>query len=215
MLPIDSRAQHRVIPAPMKSPHVGTRPTAIQMASVLGWIAALIFSGCSGTLSTQADPIRPVMGADINLQTYQNLVIVPFQMDTTDQDSKKLAEAFRKDLILRLKYDFGRLFESVGEVDIQGNERTLRLNGVVNRFQEGSEEARFWLAPIPVPGASAILSVDISVSDANSGDVLMRYEVRKRVDIGYIIVHRQWQDMVAEASGGVAKSIALAKGWRK
>jgi hypothetical protein len=216
MLPIEPNVQHMAMSLTAESSPIYSGQKVIQMAiSVLGLITGLIMCGCNSTLSTQAEPIKPVMGEDVDLRTYQNMVIVPFQLDTTDQNSKKLADAFRNDLILRLKYDFGYLFEFIGDSDIKTNAHTLRLTGIVNRFEEGNEEARFWLSPLPVPGASAILSVDISVSDANSGDVLMRYEVRKRADIGAPIVHRQWQDLVAEASGGVAKSIALAKGWRK
>lgn len=173
----------------------------------------LLATGCStsspATTSTKAAVLKNAAIGNVDLSKYQIATVLPFE--TTDSADPSVGIKFANDVAIRLKSDFGPLFQDVRkEVPALGTNNELIVTGTITEYKPGSKAARMALIGM----GAASLKGTLVLKDAADGRVLMDAPISKLWAWGGSLGGSKGiEDMVQESQASVAATVARAKGW--
>ncbi|MGO8696664.1 MAG: DUF2846 domain-containing protein [Limisphaerales bacterium] len=169
---------------------------------------ALMLSGCVNNPppSTQVQPLAQPSAA-FNLAKYQSATVVPFETAAQVKDTS-VGETFAKDLVWRLKNNYGAIFSSVTYGSPAGRPDELIITGRFDKYEPGSRAARELIGL-----GSASLDGSVILQDGGDRHSIYQGEFNKWWGWGGLSGGTGIEDLEAVSAIAVANTIAIAKGW--
>jgi hypothetical protein len=180
-------------------------------AGLLAAALAVIGTGCATSSSTQANTLKPTMGAGVDLSKYQIATVLPFQPAADKKIDASIGVKFSDGVATRLQGDFGPLFKEVRKAPALGKEGELIVSGTIRTYRPGSRFGRAILIGV----GSASFKGDLILKDGANDRVLFCAPFDKLWAWGGIMgMSKGIEEMVAESEAAVAATVAQAKGWK-
>lgn len=177
---------------------------------LLSVLALSLTTGCGTTKSVKAKPLKPVYGADVNLQRFNIATVQPFEVTSTHADAPEVGITLANDIARRLETDFGPLFQSIRVGPPMGEPNEVVVTGRITEYQPGSRAKR-----LLAPGiGKAELEGELVLKNAVEGQPLMIAPIDKLWAWGHAAgAFKGIEDMVEETAASAANMIARARGW--
>jgi hypothetical protein len=168
----------------------------------------LILSGCvnNPSPSTQVQPLTQPDAA-FNLAKYQSATVVPFETSAQVKDPS-VGETFARDLVWRLKNNYGAIFSSVTYGSPAGRPVELIITGRFDKYEPGSRAARELIG-----FGSASLDGRVILQDGGDRHSIYQGEFNKWWGWGGLSGGTGIEDLEAGSAIAVANTIAIARGW--
>jgi hypothetical protein len=174
--------------------------------------ASATLVSCTTRSSTAAAALKPMGGSMADLRSYQSATVVPFKMTGSHTADPGVGKRFAADIGLRLKNDFGPLFQDVRVKD-QPLKKSgeLVVTGTISKYQPGNRFARSVLIGL----GAASFEAEMLLQDGPSGRQLASAQIDKLWAWGGIMgASKGIEEMMAESSAAAARTIADGKGWQ-
>jgi hypothetical protein len=176
-------------------------------------VLSVFLAGCTSSLSTKAKPLKPVLGAGVDLSKYQIATVLPF---VPAKDTKKIVEPsvgvnFADGIVTRLQVDFGPIFSEVRKGPALGKANELIITGIIREYTPGDKFARAMCAGLGAAGFKG----DLILKDGADNRTLYSAPFNKLWAWGGIAgASKGIEEMVTESQAAVATTVAQAKGWK-
>lgn len=182
----------------------------------LGLVGSVLMGaiGCSTTdpakTSTKASPLRAKAGQQLDLSKYRTVSVVPFTTTGAKDTDASVGVKFSDNIALRLRSDFGGIFDEVRTGNPKGVAGELVVAGAIKKYNPGSKFGRAMLAGV----GAAKFEGELVLTDASENRVLLTMPFDKLWAWGgFLGMSKDIEDMVTEAEASIANTIARAKGW--
>ncbi len=173
-------------------------------------LTLIVAAGCASTQSTGAKPLKPTLGANVDLRKYAVATVTPFAPSPGRSVDAAVGLQFAGDIAARLQRDFGTLFRDVRTEAPLGKEDELIVTGTIKTYRPGSRFGRFMLIGV----GSAGFEADLVLQDAGTKQQLLSAPINKLWAWGGMLgASKGIEDMVQESAAAAANTIARAKGW--
>lgn len=181
-----------------------------------GLVAVVLLGvvGCSTTdpakTSTKAAPLRPKSGQQLDLGKYRTVSVAPFSTTSAKDTDASVGVRFSDNIALRLRSDFGGIFDDVRTGKPKGEAGELVVAGTIKKYNPGSKFGRAMLAGV----GAAKFEGELVLTDATDNRILLTMPFDKLWAWGgFLGMSKDIDDMVTEAEASIANTIARAKGW--
>lgn len=185
--------------------------TATRAVALLVLGAAASLTGCATTSSTAAKPLLAAGTTQNTLADCRHITVAPFGVPAKSKADPSIGNRFAIDVQVRLRSDYGKLFESVeSAAAARGLEGECLVSGRITKYKPGSRVARAILIGL----GAASLEGDVKVTDAAGSRTLLTVPFDKIWAWGGVVgASKGIEEMSDEAAASVANTLARAKGW--